>query len=1169
MAKHAFLKSLISALVLLTGIATAQLPDYQLHRVQEEGGLKTADVVDMAKDKEGFLWIAVQSQVQQFDGRQTIHFPFTETITRLLIDRFDRKWILTRANIFMMDDRERFKIVGIEGSSQAIPTALFETVDGSIIILIQRKAYRFDDPTNTFVPVPNFFPSQLNPSRFHGRQGENYFFGSNDSVICYQSSSKTIKTASISNIVSVVPLSTTEALVSTYQYKTFYVNFHQQVVKKIVASDSNFVIYHGVRHGNNSYLLSTNLGFYHLQLSSLTLHTPVLYHDGQPLENPASTTLLYSDQGGNLFMNNANGIYLLSQKNGFIRYFRNYQWGSNKMPANDVRDFAEDDEGKIWMATTNGIVRLDVQSGALTNFDPIDRRLSLDYPSYRQLLHIGSKLFIGTSGNGVWIYDKLNGKKQRPRFLADANEQQQLNDFENSYIWKLLRLASGDILVVGGSKLYIINNVSYTARQLPMSFRPAISRSALQDSAGRIWHGTDKGLFCYNENFLLLFKIYDSLPDRRVASLCEWTKNKMLIGSKGLFELISGTSGPKAFRKINAIPTERLIYCMQQDDEGFVWMGTDDGIYRYDPQTEKAVLFDASDHVQTQAFNSDGAFLSSKGLVFMGGKNGINYFDPKSYTAITENLQPRLLTFTAQLADSLESYPKNVPYANREINFSISAPDFVKPFRIQYRYRLRETDDWNSTGYNNTVRIDQLESGNYKLQVAASFDGMTWFTNSDPPVFTVLKPWWNTTWFRIIALLVAAGAFWVVKNYLRRKREAAVIKRMVDYFRQNASYPSSVDYILWDIAGNCISRLDFQDCVIYLLDEKRGMLLQKAAYGTKSTSAFEITNPIEIPVGKGITGYVAESKKPLIVKDTSIDSRYIVDDQKRLSEVAVPILHEGRLIGVIDAEHPKKNFFTSHHLKTLQTVASLCASRIATAMASEATIKAEAELQLLNGKMLESKFTNLRLQMNPHFLFNILTTIQYLIVSGQVSKATHYVDVFSGFLRSLLDHAEDSVVTLHEELRILNLYVELESLILDETFEAKIEVAEEIDQEEVQVPFMLLQPFVENAIHHGLVHKIGEKRFRIVIREEDENSLYCTVDDNGVGRIAAGRRNEENLSRVLHHSKGIRIVEQRLELLQQKTDKKASVRFEDLYNDDIPSGTTVHLIIPYYLTEEV
>jgi LytS/YehU family sensor histidine kinase len=235
----------------------------------------------------------------------------------------------------------------------------------------------------------------------------------------------------------------------------------------------------------------------------------------------------------------------------------------------------------------------------------------------------------------------------------------------------------------------------------------------------------------------------------------------------------------------------------------------------------------------------------------------------------------------------------------------------------------------------------------------------------------------------------------------------------------------------------------------------------------------------------------------------------------------------------------------------------------------EAARRAESELAELNNKIIESRFQNLRLQMNPHFLFNILTTIQYLIVSGQTAKAINYLNIFSGFLRSILHFAEDPVVSLQEELRILALYIELESLCMDESFTWEVKVDSGIDQEETLFPFMLIQPFVENAIHHGLVQKIGEKRFSIRISEVGENCLSCVIEDNGIGREKAMLINGRNLSSVIYKSKGIDIVKQRLELMEQATTRKNGVRIEDLYDKGEPAGTRVHITLSSYNKEEL
>jgi len=146
---------------------------------------------------------------------------------------------------------------------------------------------------------------------------------------------------------------------------------------------------------------------------------------------------------------------------------------------------------------------------------------------------------------------------------------------------------------------------------------------------------------------------------------------------------------------------------------------------------------------------------------------------------------------------------------------------------------------------------------------------------------------------------------------------------------------NSLDEILWNVAKTAIAKLGFVDCVIYLIDDDGSTLVQKAAHGPKNPRQQEIYNPITIPVGDGIVGAVAQSGEIEVVSDTRQDSRYIVDDTARLSELAVPIIHDGCVIGVLDSEHPEVGFFTEEHVRLLTTITSLAATRIDTALAIE------------------------------------------------------------------------------------------------------------------------------------------------------------------------------------------------------------------------------------------
>lgn len=193
----------------------------------------------------------------------------------------------------------------------------------------------------------------------------------------------------------------------------------------------------------------------------------------------------------------------------------------------------------------------------------------------------------------------------------------------------------------------------------------------------------------------------------------------------------------------------------------------------------------------------------------------------------------------------------------------------------------------------------------------------------------------------------------------REKQQDLEVEQAVNQFSQSLFAQTTVDAVLWDLAKNCISRLGFVDAVIYLLDDSGTKLVQKAAYGPKNPIDLDILNPITIPLGEGIVGSVARSARPDVVPDTSIDPRYIVDDAMRLSEIAVPIVSGRKVIGVIDSEHPDRDFFTVKHLRVLETIASLVANRIERIQEQEERERLQNELieQLRENEQLQTKVT--------------------------------------------------------------------------------------------------------------------------------------------------------------------------------------------------------------------
>ncbi len=183
-------------------------------------------------------------------------------------------------------------------------------------------------------------------------------------------------------------------------------------------------------------------------------------------------------------------------------------------------------------------------------------------------------------------------------------------------------------------------------------------------------------------------------------------------------------------------------------------------------------------------------------------------------------------------------------------------------------------------------------------------------------------------------------------NTAKQLAEKKATNESIIYFAQSLFRQNTVDDILWDITSNCIENLGFVDCVIYLKHEQRDTLVQKAAYGPKDDGNHQIVSPIEIPITKGIVGAAFSSRQPQLVSDVSSDSRYIIDDEARLSELAVPIVSpDGIALGVIDSEHPDKGFFNQVHLQVLTTIASICAIKLIKAKSDEEILKAKIEAE--------------------------------------------------------------------------------------------------------------------------------------------------------------------------------------------------------------------------------
>jgi len=210
-------------------------------------------------------------------------------------------------------------------------------------------------------------------------------------------------------------------------------------------------------------------------------------------------------------------------------------------------------------------------------------------------------------------------------------------------------------------------------------------------------------------------------------------------------------------------------------------------------------------------------------------------------------------------------------------------------------------------------------------------------------------------------------------------------------------------------------------------------------------------------------------------------------------------------------------------------------------------------------KMTNSEMKALRAQMNPHFVFNSLNSINAYILLNKYETASSYLTRFAQLMRQILDNSARETISLEDEISFLESYLQAESMRLEEKLEYEIDVDEQIDQFETEIPSMILQPFVENAVWHGIAPK--KSKGKITIRMQSQhNELLIRIEDDGIGRAKAAELRQVRTGS--HTSKGLALTRERLTLFDQKHGTRSTVETTDLFDaSGEPAGTRVDIRI--------
>jgi tetratricopeptide (TPR) repeat protein len=321
----------------------------------------------------------------------------------------------------------------------------------------------------------------------------------------------------------------------------------------------------------------------------------------------------------------------------------------------------------------------------------------------------------------------------------------------------------------------------------------------------------------------------------------------------------------------------------------------------------------------------------------------------------------------------------------------------------------------------------------------------------------------------------------------------------------------------------------YEDTSLKLFSQTKNLLLQSKGWETMS----------KIYEGKkDLPNALMSYKKYMTLHDS------IYNDQKR---VAI-------LRNQMKYDQDKKDALNKAEILHQQTIRNFSIAVVALVIFASSLLfafykrrrdaKAKQQEAELKTEISETEMKALRSQMNPHFIFNSLNSIGDYISKNNLQAADNYLTKFAKLMRSILENSEQKEVPLSEDLKALELYMQLESLRLNNKFTYEIKVDENIDKENTLIPPLILQPFVENSIWHGIAKKEGNGKILVHI-EKQGNMINCIVEDDGVGRMKSSAINATE-KEIFKKSLGMKITKSRIDIINKIKKSNASVELSDL-----------------------
>ena len=895
-----------------------------------------------------------------------------------------------------------------------------------------------------------------------------------------------------------------------------------------------------------------------------------------------AVTGIAEDNDGNLWIGTIKGVNKLSGKS-----FTSYTTDQGLI-SNVIISVVRDSKGNIWFGTDKGISQHTdgafINSSAQTGL--INNTINCMFED------ASGNMWVGTN-KGISVF---NGKKITNYTLAHGLPGSKINciaqDFENT-IWvataeglyslrnnkfiknkelsnvevKTIITDNNGALWMGTSKgLMKMEEEKLYSYTIHKNKNSELISCLYLDFEHNLWIGTYAGLFKYRANPFVSYGAEDGLTDQFIFGVLRDSKGVLWVGSKsnGLFKQQNGkfirqanvkantvnsiyelkkdllwlatSSGLIQYNGTHVIPPSdssgvfrHPVNCFYKDSKNNLWIGGNDEIYRYDGR--KFIRYSIKGrvkHADVWAIVED-----QQGTIWVGTyMGGLLKFDGTQFNECSQELGFKTDSYIASLIDkegyiywgTMDGVYMYKPETKQFEHFSES-DGLNSDLVYSLNFGKRQNEIWAGTNQGlSRIDISQFKIKGNKVIVPfgkeEGFSGVE--CNSGGWVDED-----GSIWFGTVNGLIKYDP----SKYIRNTEESKTSIRGFRLFYTDTLF-----------AKNTHLAHNNNNITIYF-------------------SGVCLTNPAKVQYSHILDGFEKNwsppSKERLVTYSNLPPGSYTF---KLISANNEGIWNKNAETFTLTIDKP---FWKTWWFITLSVVFVVTAFTLVIRFRIRTIKNRERRKTELNKRIANIESQALRAQMNPHFIFNTLSSIQHYISNNNTDAALKYLSKFAKLMRKIMENSKMPMIAVSEELNALNLYLELEIMRFDKKFEYIISTDPEIDQNYDRIPSMLIQPYVENAIVHGLLPKQGRGKITITLQKQ-EDTILCIIEDNGIGRENAKQFKKH---RVQHKSMGMSITQDRLDILNAGFNSNISCEIIDLFDKGEPSGTRVRLIIPLEVNE--